>query len=267
VSKLNAIAKTWNVEDAIRRRDKCLDLYAQAQALIEQAHQYDSFRLDSRGEEIRYDNGLDLEKIRKTVDRSLWLHLLNKSGLGNILTTSTREKAHKSLTETVPEFSAQNVIASYSDFASRKGELEIEGLIELFQQLSWNYKTNSAVAIGKKIIVTGSFEYRTYIDRSRSRAGRVSGWWSMHTRTVNKLQDLERVVCRVMDFQIPPRADSLGYRVNNSVNADNTEYESDIYHIRWYKVGTMHLTFKDLSIPRRLNRILADHYGHALPDA
>lgn len=262
MSKLNSIAKTWNVEDAIQRRDKCLDLYTQAQALIQQAHEYDSFRLCSRGEEIHYNEGLDLEKIRKTIDRSLWLNLLNKSGLGNILTTSTRNEAHRSLSENVPEFNAQNVIASYSDFASRKGELEIEGLLEIFQQLSWDYKTNSAVAIGKKVIITGAFEYRTYM-----RQGRVSGWWSMHTRTVDTLQDLERMVCRVMEFQIPPRLDCLGYKVNDSVKGDNTEYESDLFLIRWFKVGTMHITFKDLAIPRRLNRVLADHYGHALPTA
>ena len=264
MSKLNNLAKTWNVEDAIKRRDKCLELYKQAQELIEQAHEYDSFRLCSRGSEIYYNDGLDLEKIRKTIDRSLWLHLLNKSGLGNILTTSSREKAHRSLTETVPEFSAQNVIASYSDFASRKGELEIEGLTELFRHLSWNHKTNSAVALGKKIIISNAFEYRTYMERCNNR---VRGWFSMHTHTIDKLQDLERVVCRVMEMQIPPRLDCLGFKVNESVKGDDTEYESDLYLIRWFKVGTMHLTFKDLRIPRQLNRVLADHYGHALPDA
>lgn len=68
---INTIVKTWNVEDVIKRRDKCLELYSRAQALIEEAHQYDSFRLDCRGEQINYDAGLDIEKIRKEIDRSL----------------------------------------------------------------------------------------------------------------------------------------------------------------------------------------------------
>jgi len=42
------------------------------------------------------------------------------------------------------------------------------------------------------------------------------------------------------------------------------EAENDYFHLRWFKNGNGHLTFKRADLVEQMNRILAKHYPNAL---
>ena len=121
------------------------------------------------------------------------------------------------------------------------------GVLQCFQRLSWDYKSNQPFRFGKRIIVK-------YLLSSGSTNFRVT----------NELDDLIRVFC-ILDGKPEPDHRNGAYSfISDAQRMRHTEAENDYFHLRWFKNGNGHLTFKRPDLVEKMNQIFAKHYPNAL---
>ncbi|CAK0539426.1 methyltransferase domain protein [Burkholderia pseudomallei] len=184
----------------------------------------------------------------RIIDIRGWDYLLSESGLRTFMDAEAREQWNRQISEgDVPEFTVANIEATFAQLYGARGDMFERGVIECFRRLSWNYRTNQPFKFGKRIIV---------------RCLLSSG--SPNHRVTNELDDLIRVFC-VLDSKPEPDHRHGAYVLVSEVRqARQTEAEHDYFHLRWYKNGNGHLTFKRPDLVEKMNQILAKHYPNAL---
>lgn len=186
--------------------------------------------------------------IVRVIDTHGWNYLLSESGLRTFMDARAREQWGKQLAEgDVPELTAANIEATFAQLYGSRGDMFERGVIQCFRRLSWNYKTNEPFKFGKRIIVRYLFSHG-----------------SPNHRVTDELDDLIRVFC-VLDGKPEPDHRYGAYALlSDGRQARRTEAENAYFHLRWFKNGNGHLTFKRPDLVDSLNRILAKHYPNAL---
>lgn len=186
--------------------------------------------------------------IVRIVDIRGWDYLLSESGLRTFMDAKAREQWSNQIAEgDVPELTAVNIEATFAQLYGARGDMFERGVLQCFRRLSWNYKTNLPFKFGKRIIVR-------YLLSSGSPNFRVT----------NELDDLIRVFC-ILDGKPEPDHRHGAYSLLSGTRQDRrSETEHDYFHLRWFKNGNGHLTFKRADLVDQMNLILAKHYPNAL---
>ncbi len=248
---MNDIVVGVDLEQRIRERDRLVELLTAATIAIEEAHQL-GYTLATK--DVGYGT-LRLERMVRQVDRDMWLQSLDDTGLSNLMSSAIKKNVRKLLFKDVPEFTADNIVASYRDFGARIDSIENQGLLDFFQSMSWCHSTNSPVKISRKVIVRGCFHKLCGTNAL-----------SMERDTVDLLNDLERVVLRLLDTSVRAAGLTLGNTVYQHFMATNEAYEDNNYRIQGFMVGTMHIFFKRPEFVDMLNAKIARISGAVLVD-
>jgi hypothetical protein len=190
------------------------------------------------------------QEIVRTVDAGAWNHLMHESGLKTFMDAAAREKWDKQVIEgVIPELTAANIWATFGQNYDARGEMFERGVLACFRSLSWNYKTNLPFKFGKRIILAYFCSYG-----------------SPNHDALNKLDDLVRVLHVLDGKREPDHRQGMHCLVWDARHAGNTELETDYLHLRWFKKGSAHITFKRQDLVEKMNQILAKHYPNALAD-
>jgi hypothetical protein len=194
---------------------------------------------------------LGLEQSVQRVDKQGWRYLLVESGMRTFMNAEMRGKWDKLIredSEKVPELSRGTINATFTQLHNDKQAIFEEGVISVFKNLSWQYKTNLPQKFGKRIILG---YVRSY---SYSGAG-------------DKLDDLCRVFS-ILDKQIVKdhRRSDGSELVSMARNKLSGEHEFQYFSARWFKNGNAHITFTRMDLVDQLNRIIAKHFPDALPE-
>jgi len=186
--------------------------------------------------------------IVRIVDIRGWDYLLSESGLRTFMDAKAREQWSNQIAEgDVPELTAATIEATFAQLYGARGDMFERDVLQCFKRLSWDYKTNQPFKFGKRIIVR-------YLLSSGSPNFRVT----------NELDDLIRVFC-VLDAKPEPDHRHGAYSlVSGTRQGRRSEAEHDYFHLRWFKNGNGHLTFKRADLVDQMNKILAKHYPNAL---
>jgi hypothetical protein len=198
------------------------------------------------------------EAFRVAVDRIAWNHLLKESGLRTFMDAEARAQWDDQLQKAndVPSFTLENIEATFGALYASRGEMFERGVIRCFKRLSWDYKTNQPFRFGKRIVLNHLFSpYK----------GAVNGVGFLSTHTTNELDDLLRVF-HVLDGKPEPDHRQGMYHQISQVENKAREWDGEYFHLRWFKKGSAHLTFKRMDLVEELNKIIAKHYPGALPD-
>ncbi|MBF3439895.1 DUF4942 domain-containing protein [Burkholderia pseudomallei] len=186
--------------------------------------------------------------IVRIIDIRGWDYLLSESGLRTFMDAKAREQWNRQISEgDVPEFTVANIEATFAQLYGARGDMFERGVIECFRRLSWNYRTNQPFKFGKCVIV---------------RCLLSSG--SPNHRVTNELDDLIRVFCALDSKPEPDHRHGAYVLVSEVRQVRQTEAEHDYFHLRWFKNGNGHLTFKRLDLVEKMNQLLAKHYPNAL---
>ncbi|PAJ85842.1 DUF4942 domain-containing protein [Burkholderia ubonensis] len=241
----------------VERVRAALDLLGEAQALAKTAHLgFPRLVLDESygcrgrptvtGEYAKRDEAE--AAIVRLIDIRGWDYLLSESGLRTFMDAKAREQWSNQIAEgDVPELTAANIEATFAQLYGARGDMFERGVLQCFKRLSWDYKTNQPFKFGKRIIVR-------YLLSSGSPNFRVT----------NELDDLVRVFC-ILDSKPEPDHRNGAYCLVSSTRQDRrSEAENDYFHLRWFKNGNGHLTFKRADLVDKMNLILAKHYPNAL---
>lgn len=187
--------------------------------------------------------------VLKELDGKAWKYLMEESGMQGFMSASTKQKWYEEISNgKYPDLSVANIAATFSNLHHSRHDMLEEGLIECFKNLSWDYKTNSPVKFGKKIIMGYLF----------------NSFGSIEHRTCDKLDDLLRVFY-IFDSKPEPEYRQRIYNQIWSVKSQTDTFENEYVEIRWYKKGSGHVKFKRPDLIKHCNEILAKHFPNALP--
>lgn len=259
-----ALVPSVHVETLLARRDHVLDTMQRAFALLVEADRTAAAsgfgsqwlklcELMERTRYARYDSDDDpsgklLASYTHRLDAGGWNHLLDASGLRTFMDSKAREQWTKSIAANeAPPFTADNVQATFQQLYEARGDMVERGVLEVFRRLSWNYRTNQPCLFGKRLVVTGVHRYQTY-------------------RT-DELDDLVRAFCVYDGQPEPDHRAGLYMLMHEAARAGARECENEYVHVRWFKNGNAHVTFRRADLVDKLNAVLTKHHPAALPAA
>ncbi len=207
------------------------------------------------------DRGVAL--ATKRIDAGYWSHLLAQSGLQSFLDAAAREEWRKAIErEDVPVLTVATVEATFAQLYNARGDMFERGVCELFRKLSWHYKTNNPVKLGKRLVLTYA----------------VNGWsGGIEHGASDKLDDIIRVMSMLDGKPEPDHRQAAWHTLNNpetrwmrDAKVNHTATLGPVsgkpyLSIRGYKNRNAHLTFLRLDLVDKMNKIIAKHYPGALP--
>jgi len=205
-----------------------------------------------------------MDAARTAVDIGGWSYLMNESGIRSLMDAKARAEWDKQLGEKkVPELTAENIRQTFSNLYQARGDMFERGVLNVFKELSWNFKTNRPFSFGKRIVLRGL--------RSSCSGGRPDSFGYLNHRTTDKLDDLVRVFSILDGKPEPDHRDTLWSKISQQERAEfrvgrANELDIAYFHLRWFKNGNGHLTFKRPDLVEKMNQILAKHYPRALPE-
>ena len=230
----------------------------------------------SRGGSFTSDNGV--AKAIKKIDAGFWSYLLEQSGMGSFLDATARAAWREAIDkEDVPDLTPESVRATFQKLYAARGEMFERGVCELFRKLSWDYKTNSPVRFGKRMIL----EWAVSTSKWRNKQGR--GCTSVHGishTAADKLDDLVRVMS-ILDKKPEPdhrhatystlaeqgwmQRTKKGVYMPDDVPTLKATRVFDLFEIKGFLNGNAHVTFLRQDLVDELNRIVAKAFPNALP--
>lgn len=279
ISTSQELATKETISQICGARDRALELYeAAAKLLVEagkvsmKAHPTSKhIALDRHDAETlissyHVDNGTAVEVFMKTVreklDKQVWRHLVEASGLGDLMDNKAKEDFEKDLQKEVQPATLDNVMATFHTQGAQAPEIFRRGLVNAFSNLRPGYKTNNAFKIEKKIILDNALQISFW-----GKSGAYHHYWSQYGRGQNELMDVERTL-RILDGQKPydNRYEGVIGAISAAAQEGRFEAETEYFSVKWYKKGSVHIIFKRPDLVEKANRIIASHYGAAVPD-
>ncbi|HCO9385371.1 TPA: DUF4942 domain-containing protein, partial [Escherichia coli] len=210
----------------------------------------DSVRCMDKPEEAK-------RNITRLADRKIWDRLMTDTGMYTFMSSCQRDEWNSQLmSDTCPEITLDNVLATFRHLNASKMQTFEQGLIDVYRKLSWDYRTNNPCRLGKKIII----ENLLY----RWSNGRVT----LDCSGREALDDLVRPFYLLEGRNVPDFRSSIGAQYGEFLgNGDNVGKlsEGEYFTVRGYQKGTVHIVFKRSDLVEKLNDIIARHYPGALP--
>lgn len=210
---------------------------------MKSGHRYDSWLIENTNKA--------LPAITRNIDRNIWRDLMLKSGMMALMDAEAREQWRQNLEECdLPTISEANVLSTFEQLHLNKMDVFERGIINVFKELSWDYKTNNPCYFGKKIIISNLVKYDKW--------GYNLNWgWQR-----DRLADLERMLTILEGQSIPDSRADVIRRLDDHIheNRHSTHYEDKMFSIKYFQKGTAHIIFNRPDLVDKLNDIIARHY-------
>ncbi|WP_065335030.1 DUF4942 domain-containing protein [Tritonibacter mobilis] len=187
------------------------------------------------------------QSIQDALLKSAWKHVYRGLNINLIASAKDRKRFDMSM-ENPPEFTIENVSATFGDYWINQRHHILKGLAECFCDLDPAYRSHTKVKIGveglpKRIII-------------QSTTGYGSWGWERTRDTLNALNV----------FRGKPHIEQKEYyELLDDVEEHGASYHDGI-EIRRFQNGNAHLFF-DPETLREINLALAEFYGDTLPDS
>ena len=192
-----------------------------------------------------------MKAMTRNIDRRIWRELMNKSGMLSLMDAQVRDEWHKSLEkDDIPPISEDNILSTFRQLHQSKEEVFERGVINVFKNLSWDFKTNNPCYFGKKIIVNNLVKYDKW--------GYSLSWgWRR-----DQLADLERMSFLLDGKTIPDNRHDVTIRLMDFIrdNPRQQVFEDDLFTVHFFQKGSGHITFKRMDLVEKMNDIIAKHY-------
>ena len=197
--------------------------------------------------------------VCRYADRDIWTRLMNDTGMFTLMSEAQRKAWDTQLySDDCPEITLDNVIATFRALNASKVATFEQGVIDVFRNLSWDYKTHNPCLLGKKIIIDG------VLDNHRGL------YFSVRTYAQNRIDDLARPFWLLDGKTIPDNRVSEGANLSAFISQGGAKsvgevFTCEYFTVRTYKKGSAHVTFTRPDLVEKVNDIIARHYPGALP--
>lgn len=250
---MNEIAKKRTAEEIIALRDTALAHYRsamihlrRAEDLANRAAEYAAPSVEVERWSVRSEKNIGgtMERIRKHMDKRIWVALKRETGLVDLMDAEASGKFDKEVEENAPPISLDVVKATFARLLGEADLIFERGLVNVFRTVCREYKTNDPFRVGKKIIMRGGFWHHMY--------------------NAERVADLDRVF-HMLDGKSPkPHGENAasvlrahyGY---NSVPRDRVK--TDYMAFDGYLNGNIHIHFLRPDLVDKVNLIIARALG------
>lgn len=193
----------------------------------------------------------DRPRFEIWLDRKIWKMFIDKSGVKTIMSNKQIEILQNDLyNKNPPVFNFENASSTFTNLSNNRHEAFKNGLMDVLQSLSWDYKSNNPCYFGKKIILESAVSINRYSTRFNK---------------TDAINDLVRIFCLVEKMPIHEFNNSVGLHISDMVRNNNQNFETEFFIVKWYKKGTMHLQFKNAESIIKINDLIAKFFPSALP--
>lgn len=259
-----AIVRAASIEEIVGHRNAALQRYEEAHRACEMFNS--AMEAGCKGEFAKPDicvdlrwysrNGAHKKDVRIAVDSAFWRFVWKQTGIQRLMGAKQIADFNQQMDDP-PEFTIENVTATFSRYAENPEQVFKQSVVDLFEKLPDNYKSNDRFKFDKRIILTYAF-YPGY-----------NGWyyssWGGGTSR-DHIRDLDRIMHLLDGKKHEVDVTDLVAIVMRD-EKQSREYSGEYFTIRWFKNGNAHLWLKRADLVRDCNRILAAHYGEVLAEA
>lgn len=263
-------------------RNEVLDLLTQAQSLIARAKEVsaahglgsidemfrDSMRFKRDPEVYRHlsansnSRSYDIkvgfleatrEELGRFVDTPYWSKFMEQTGLLACMHTEARNKWQSQLHQcNVPPLNMDNINEVLGSVHDNRREYLIDGIVAVFRSLSHDFKSNTPVKFGKRVVI--------------QRFGGYAPFYHASQDAMSQVDDLLRIF---MLADGKPTSDThMTHRAVSEANLKDVgaaTIETDYYTLKIFKKGTAHILFKRHDLVDILNRCIGEKFPNALP--
>lgn len=199
-------------------------------------------------------------RVSRCVDSSIWTRLMTQTGMFTLMSSKQHDKwTDQVYSDECPEVTLENVISTFLHLNATKNQTFETGIIDVFRNLSWDYKTNNPCRLGKKIIINGVLSINT----TRSR------YASVNTKAQEWINDLARPFWLLEKKNVPDSRVAEGCQYRDYINENsctlNGEFTCEWFRIKSFWKGSAHVTFTRPDLVEKINNIVARCYPGALP--
>lgn len=188
----------------------------------------------------------------RVIDARAWALLFDESGMRSFMDATARKQWNDRIRcYEVPPLTEDNIRATFGALYEQRGELFERGIVQLFRQLAWNYKTNQPFLLGRRIVLRGVLQ-------NHGRPGRPR--LSVQTNGADRLDDLERVMSMLDGKPQPDHRFGWLHRLERLHRDRAGQADADYFRLRWFLNGNAHLTFLRPDMVEAMNRIIAKHH-------
>lgn len=248
-------------EGVVQARDAIAERIRQAHALLTQAQaiatqnglgricHHDEWKSMALQEFLAA--GGDAKAISIT-DQAAWTKLLVQSNVMDLMSAKRKADWRTTLAKgEAPPFTEDAIIGTFRSLYEARAEVFETSVVECFEQLHPCYQRNGLTGFGARVILSNVTDVYACGLPGRSACDQVD--------------DLLRFM-HLMDGRPVPHAHKIRNAILDAITkgADRL-YVDDYIHIRWFKNGNGHLTFKRADLVARMNEMLAKHRANSLP--
>lgn len=263
------------IEDVVRARNGYLAQMEEAHERLEMAqsalseasvgvHAYHSGRApvyESAAAKCLHGLQIDgrekfLADATRYIDTQMWGYLIDLTGLEVLMDRTAKEELEAALTQNPPPIEHATIEATLKHQIAQSREYFLRGLATSFSYLDRRFKSHDGWKLGSRMILTNAFN--------------EFGSWCYHGQTRAALIDVERVFF-VLTQTPQPHTSPVVHAINESRKglgwgARQSECETELFKVRCFKNGNLHLWFKRRDLMDRVNTLLAEYYGEVLSD-
>ena len=276
-----SIVPRATVRDMVRRRQKALDGFAAYYTAlsgaadastvaftafheIDQRGRTDRYSIHREKEEKHFLNGLNItspadftETARKMVDRRVWAVLIEITDLERLMDKKAKDDLQRNLDgDDVPEATEENIFATLQTFAADADTIFKRGIANCFSALDRRFRSHDGWKIGSRVILSYAFN--------------EWGHWNYHRNHRDTLHDIDRTFAVLDGKEGPHMINGIVAAVDQSRRhgwqARQSECESEYFTVRAFKNGNAHVWFKRDDLVEKVNKLLGEYYGAAIPE-
>ena len=268
-----------NLAQVCEARERTLDFWRRGAELIHKGNMMagraggrccsqDALRHLSFCTEVR-DVQRFAEQAAMDLDREVWRCIIETCGLADVMSANDLRKFRESVEgRDVPAATFDSASATLASMVAKAPESFRLGVVDLFADLSREYRTNRAFDLPEKFILDHAVSRSDWRHGDGRLSTTVSWEYGTYRTARDRINDLERTLC-VLDGRRPPEhpnkvTDTMDQEV---LNREGRTHETELLRFKWFLKGTMHVWIKREDLREQINRIIAKHYGEVLADA
>lgn len=251
-----------SIDEIVGYRSQAIDLFAQGHALMLQAMEAASRSTAGGcplGDDImklafsRSRSNEFIDGIRQAIDRRAWEHLVMGYGFERLMDRQAMEEFRTQLAKDPPELTAEVAESTLLNLMGDADKLFRRGIANAFSKLDRRFRSHDGFKIGTRVVLDGAFtEY---------------GSWNHHRHHEDTLRDIERTFFQLEGKELPERYAGIVGAVDSlrgGCERRAFEVESEYIRFKTFKNGNVHLWFTRDDLLRKVNLLLAEHYGEVL---
>lgn len=251
-----------SIDEIVGYRAQAIDLFAQGHALMLQAMEAAS--RSTAGRVHLCDDVMKLafsrtrsdefrEGVRQAIDRRAWEHLVMGYGFEKLMDRQAMDEFRNHLAKDPPELTAEVAESTLLNLMGDADKLFRRGIANAFSKLDRRFRSHDGFKIGTRVVIDNAFtEY---------------GSWNHHRHHDDTLRDIERTFFQLDGKEIPERYAGIVGAVDgmrSGLRPQSFEVSSDYFRLKAFKNGNVHLWFTRDDLLRKVNVLLAEHYGEVL---